>query len=78
VESVNVASTAVASVDWLLIALFVTVGALLVYGGYAFRRSSATAGDQGVPGGRTANPMFDVLWTSLAALLLLGVFLYAR
>lgn len=63
------------AVNVLLIGLFAAVGYLLLYGVYAYRPAPAPAANEDA---RTANPLMEVLWTSIAAALLLGVFLYAR
>lgn len=62
------------AVGALLVLLFVAVGALLLYGVYAFRGAAKPA----VEGARAVNLRIEVLWTAIAAALLLGVFLYAR
>jgi predicted secreted protein len=53
-------------------ALFLAVAALLAYGARAFSRAGHTEGPSRVSMGR------EVVWTGLASLLLLGIFLYAH
>ncbi|MGH2441767.1 MAG: hypothetical protein ACRDFX_01215 [Chloroflexota bacterium] len=62
-------------VTWLTIALFVIVGALLVQGATHARRAVRPARAEGQ---RTTDVRLEVLWSGVAAVLLLGVFLHVR
>lgn len=59
-------------VTGLIAVLFAAVLGLLGYGAYAFSRGAESVQPAKVNMGR------EVLWTGLAALLLLGIFLYAH
>jgi heme/copper-type cytochrome/quinol oxidase subunit 2 len=56
--------------------LFIAVAALLAYGAVTYRRAGSTPAVTGARPG--ANMRLEVLWTSIAALLLLVVFWLAR
>ncbi|GAC1442800.1 MAG: hypothetical protein NVSMB52_00430 [Chloroflexota bacterium] len=64
-------------VTYLIPALFVVVVALLAYGVYAFRPSNEETRSEVMPG-RRVNMRLEVLWTGIASMLLLAVFLSAR
>lgn len=63
------------SVTWAIAALFAAVIALLGYGAVRFRSRDEPARQDA---GRRVSMRLEVAWTAIAAMLLLGVFLYAR
>jgi heme/copper-type cytochrome/quinol oxidase subunit 2 len=65
------------TVTVLILALFLVVGALLGYGAVVFGREDRNAGGETPAGGRV-NMRREVLWTGVAAALLLLAFLYVR
>lgn len=63
------------SVVVLVLALFVVMLGLLVYGASAFAGGADTSH---TPGGRRINMRLEVLWTGVAATILFGFFLVAH
>ena len=64
-------------VTQLIAALFLVVGALLAYGAYAFGWQQRNVASSQTPGPRI-DMRWEVLWTGLAAVLLLAVFAHIR
>lgn len=67
-----------ALVTGLTIMLFATVGAMLAYGAVHFGRSAAEAQAGSGTSERRIDMRREVLWTGVAAVLLLFVFVYVR